>query len=223
MRLITLDEAVQISSEMFDRYVEHVGISLMSGEVPSVMFSIHRRGTKDKDWLAQVRFKNTLAISIFRCEVYLEDVFRLCRQCKLYLVTREVFRVAVLYAMLHPLYQSQFIYFKIDIDADYESMMASAGVKAYGFMRDHFTFECDLEREALEIIEQYVRVYTNRAVSADYKRYECAYRVYVDSMLENYQGAYQMARFRKAQTMLIDEEGFMLLETKTEGGTTYYA
>ena len=104
MRTITIKQMVSITTELFKKYIEPTAISMMSGEVPNSTFVIHRDGSTDSEWLAQVRFKNTLTISMFHCDVYLEDVMRFCRWCKLYLITEEVFRVAVLYTILHPLY-----------------------------------------------------------------------------------------------------------------------
>ena len=123
MRLITLDEAVQITSTIFNDYVEPLAVSMMSGEVPSILLGIHRYGTKESDWLAHTSFKNSASISVFKCDIYLEDIFRLCRRCKLWLVTEDVFRVVTLYYVLHPLYQTQYINFDIDVNADYESII----------------------------------------------------------------------------------------------------
>lgn len=223
MRLFTLDRAVEITNSVFDTYVEPAGLSLMSGEVPSVMLSINRRGTKEKDWLAQVRFKNTLAISVFRCDVYLEDIFRLCRQCKLYLITEEVYTVVTLYAILHPLFQSQYLDFGFDVNADYESMMASAGTAAYEFIQKHFEFTSETQIIALEILRYFMMIFTNHhgSVRNVVKQYESQQREYERWMQDSYPGAYKIARFRKAQTSLIDKDGFLLLERRTDGRTIY--
>ena len=165
MRLITLTEAVKITSDMFTDYVEPLGMSMMSGEIPSIMFMIHQRGSKDLDWLAHVRFKNTLPISVFKCEIYLDDVFRLCRRCKLWLITENVFKIVVLYAMLHPLYQTQHIDFSQDVTADYESMMAGAGKSTYQFIKDYYIsrIEADsVDIAVLDILQYHMMQYTNK-------------------------------------------------------------
>lgn len=223
MRLFTLDRAVELTNEMFDQYVEPVGLSLMSGEVPSVMFSINRRGTKERDWLAQVRFKNTLAISVFRCDVYLEDVFRLCRMCKIYLITEDVYSVIALYAMLHPLYQSQYLDFGFDVNADYESMMAGAGVNTYEFMKNHFTFTTSIQPTTLDVLRYHMMIFTNHHGHIKNVRtlYEAAQHTYEQAMLVQYPGAYQTSRYRKAQTSLVDKDGFMLMEKRTNGRIIY--
>lgn len=223
MRLFTLDEAVDMTNEMFSSYVEHLGVSLMSGEVPSVLFAINRRGTKEKDWLAQVRFKNTLAISIFRCDVYLEDVFRLCRMCKIYLITKDIYKIVSLYAMLHPLYQSQYVDFGFDVNADYESMTAGSGKMSYQFILDYFEFSDPIQRVIADILKYHMMIFTNhhdgeKHVTDTLKRLQQQYET---EMLEKYPGAYNIARYRKAQTSLIDEEGYLILERKTRGQTIY--
>ena len=87
MRFDTLTTLAGIVVEMFDKYVAPAAKSMMSGEVPSAMLTVHRTGTKDKDWLAFVQFKDAMPISTIRCSVYLEDIFRLCRRNRLYLIT----------------------------------------------------------------------------------------------------------------------------------------
>ena len=224
MRLFTLQRAVQISNEMFSEYVEPLGLSMMSGEVPQMMFMIHQRDSKYQDWLAQVRFKNTLTISVFKCEVYLEDVFRLCRRCKLWLITEEIFRVAVLYAMIHPLYQSQYLDFTRDINADYESMMAGAGKDTYRFIKNFYLARIDydpVEKIVLDIFRYHLMIYTNKTETGCGEAYEDALFAYRQIMLLQYKGAYEVARYRKAQTYLIDEDGYMLMERRVTGSTNY--
>ena len=72
-------QAIVMIKDVFDNYVEPVAKSFMSGELPSVMLTIHRRGTREKDWLAHVRFKDSLTVSLFKCDVYIDDIYRLCR------------------------------------------------------------------------------------------------------------------------------------------------
>lgn len=223
MRLMTLDRAAEITAEMFDQYVEPLGMSFMSGEVPSVMFTIHRRGSREQDWLAQVRFKNTLTISVFKCEVYLDDVFSLCRRCRLWLITEDVYRIAVLYAMLHPLYQSQYIDFKQDVKADYDSMMAGAGKEVYSFIKGYGIIDNPIEDTVLEILRYHMMEFTNRYYGGgDYREvYSGHIKEYEDQMQNLYPEAYRMARYRKAQTYLIDVDGFIIMEPRTRGGITY--
>ena len=68
MRTITIKQMVSITTELFKKYIEPTAISMMSGEVPNSTFVIHRDGSTDSEWLAQVRFKhiNNFDVSL-RC------------------------------------------------------------------------------------------------------------------------------------------------------------
>jgi len=226
MKLLTLDEMVAITTDMFDQYVEPVALSLMSGEVPSSTFAIHRSGTRDKDWLARVRFKNTVTISVFRCDVYLDDVMMLCRMCKMFLVTPEVFRVAVTFSMLYPLYQTQHMNFSTDVNSDYDSMMAGAGKATYTFMSRHFAMSSIHEQDILDIL-----YYRSMTFINCYKYAPKGIRVgdliedlterYIYYMREHHKDAYRTARYYKARTNLVNEEGYVILEPITKGGMSY--
>lgn len=54
MRLMTLDECASITTKLFDRFVCPLAVSQMTGEVPSIHFGIHRRGSKDQIGRAHV-------------------------------------------------------------------------------------------------------------------------------------------------------------------------
>ena len=228
MRTITIKQMISITTELFKKYIEPTAISMMSGEVPNSTFVIHRDGSTDSEWLAQVRFKNTLTISMFHCDVYLEDVMRFCRWCKLYLITEEVFRVAVLYTILHPLYQNQYMNFEVDANTDYDSMMAGAGEATYMFIEHHAISRSDiLMQTILDIININSMILSN---TYKYAPKNISIASYLDELLEDYaecmakyrKEAFRSAKYLKAQTHLVDEEGFILLEPRTNGGTKYY-
>ncbi len=218
MRFDTLTTLAGIVVEMFDKYVAPAAKSMMSGEVPSAMLTVHRTGTKDKDWLAFVQFKDAMPISTIRCSVYLEDIFRLCRRNRLYLITDEVFRIAALYAMIHPLYQSQYSDFTKDLMLDYDSMMAGAGDETYRFIRRYYTFNPDgLGLIALDLFRYHMMIFSNHTTRGDIKKKfknRCA--DYENWMISRYPDAYRAARFRKAQNCQIDTDGFIRLERLTE-------
>ena len=65
MRLMTLDECASITTKLFDRFVCPLAVSHMTGEVPSIHLGIHRRGSKDQDWLAMVKYKHTIENNLF--------------------------------------------------------------------------------------------------------------------------------------------------------------
>lgn len=227
MKTITLDQMVQFTSDMFNHYVEPLALSLMSGEVPNTTFIIHRSDCTSSEWLAQIRFKNTLTISVFHCDIWIEDVMRFCRKCKMYLITEEVFKITVLYTMLHPLYQTQHMNFTTDVNTDYDSMMAGAAQSTYQFIQRHYHFTNTFERLVLDIVNINSMIMSNtyKYLSADNLP-----SVVLSDLLENYsfymtrnhKEAYRSAKRQKAQTNLVDEDGFILLEPITKGGTAYY-
>lgn len=226
MKMIATARQVEIVIDMFDRYVEHVASSFMCGEVPSTVFAVHRKGTKERDWLAMIRFKNTLTISIFRCEVWLEDIVRLCRRCKIWLLTEEVYKIISLYFMLHPLYQTQYIDFSHEIDSDYESMMAGAGKAAYKFIRRHFDFEDPVQEVILEMLNYHNMMFTNHFYGPNKDNVgeacETERGKYVGFMMHRHPLAYKTAIHYKASTSLVDQDGFIhLARTANIGGTRY--
>ena len=226
MKTMSLDDMVTITNEIFDRYIEPVALSLMSGEVPNTTFAIHRTGTKDNDWLAKVRFKNTLTISVFRCDIYFDDVLRLCRNCKMYLVTPEVFRVAVTFMILHPLYQTQYMDFTTNVNTDYDSMMAGAGSAAYRFMQEHFKISHSIENDILDTLYYYSMIFTNcfKYAPKDHKvidLLEDLNNKYVYYMNMYYKDAYRSAKYFKSYTNMVGPDGFIILEPKTKGDVRY--
>lgn len=226
LKTISLDRMVELTQDAFNNYVEPVAYSFMSGEVPATTFMIHRTGTKENDWLAHVRFKNTVTISVFRCEVYIDDILNLCRKCRMYLVTEEVYRVTVLYVMLHPLYQTQHMNFKTNVNVDYDSMMAGAAKATYNFIVNHFDFHCTLERTVLEILRYHAMVLINNFngvpkfinVSDHISSLKSEYEFFMNIL---YPREYKTAIKYKARTNLVDKDGFIKLEPKTQGGISY--
>ena len=225
MRLLTLDECADITTKLFDRFVCPLAVSQMTGEIPSIHFGIHRHGSKEQDWLAHVRYKHTMSISVFQCDIWLEDVFRLCRRCRIWLITREVFQIVCLYAMLHPIYQSECMDFHTDVDSDYESMMIGAGKLTHQFIRNYYPVTDDVQPIILEILKYHMMEFSNHWYGLSDGSYRETYRdwqrKYELEMLAVYEGPYKVARSRKANTTLLDYEGFLKLERLTEGSVVY--
>ena len=218
MKMLTTQKQIEIIRDVFDRFVEPVASSFMSGEVPSTMFTIHRKGSREKDWLASVRFRNTLTISVFKCEVFMEDIVNLCRRCKIYLVTDTIYEVVALYFMLHPLYQSQFMIFEHDTIQDYESMMRNAGRSTYRFIKRQFQFEDPVQKTVLEILNCYNLLFTNtvilgRNIREQLENYQSTY---VGFMMNRHPGAYKTAIHFKAQNYVVDRDGFIILEPRKD-------
>ena len=76
----------------------------MVGEVRSASVNIYTHGTFDKEEYAQKKKKNREVISVYRVDIWLDDIMRLCRNNKLYLITKEIFDIASVFYMLHPLF-----------------------------------------------------------------------------------------------------------------------
>lgn len=226
MKTITLDQMVQICTDLFDQYVEPYAYAVMSGELPAITFMVHRAGSKDHDWTASVRLKNTLTISVFRCEIFIDDILRLCRFCKMHLVTDYVFRPVSLFYMLHGLLQTQHMNIHANVNMDYESMMTGAGYAAFQFIKNHFAFEDIIEHTVLENVWYHSMILTNNYKYAP--KGQSVGELIKDSIAEydHYMETYHTEAFRtakryKAQTNLVDEEGFIRLEPVTRGSTQY--
>ena len=65
MKTFSLDQAADICLEVFEEFVEVYAYSLMSGELPAITYLVHRTASKDRDWTATIRLKNSLTISVF--------------------------------------------------------------------------------------------------------------------------------------------------------------
>lgn len=225
MRLISLDECAELTTKLFDRFVGPLAVSQMTGEIPSIHCGIHRHGSKYQDWLATIKYKHSMSISVFQCDLWIEDVFRLCRRCRLWLITKEVFQIACLYAMLHPIYQTECMDFHTNVDSDYESMMVGAGKLTYNFIRNYYPVTDDVQPIVLEILKYHMMEFTNHWYGLSEGNYLETYRdwqhKYELEMLAVYEAPYKVARSRKANITLLDYEGFLKLERLTEGSTYY--
>lgn len=226
MKMFTLDRAVEMCLELFTYYVEVYAYSMMSGELPAITYKIHRT-EKNNDWTASIRLKNTLTISVFTCEIFIADIFALCRKCKMYLITEEVFRPVALFYMLHGLLQSKHADFTHDTNSDYESMMVGAGYSAYKFIKSHYQFTDPIEETVLEIVWFHSMIFTNNYKHAPRfirvgDRIEQLQSDYNMHMKLYHTEAFRSAKRQKAQVNQVDEDGFIVLERKTQGGTKYF-
>lgn len=219
MKLLTINDMIKITIEVFETYGEHVALSLMSGELPTSTFIIHRTGTEDNDWLVKIRFKNTMTISVFHCEVYLDDILHFCKLCKMYLVTSELFKIAVSFSMLHPLYQTQYMNFVTDVNTDYNSMMVGASTATYRFLLQQYDFTEDIEHVFLEILYYRSMSLVNQFYRfpdhiSPYELEQSLLSKYKEYMLKYHRKAYNSAKRFKAYNNLLDEDGFIRMERK---------
>lgn len=227
MRLIKVDEMVRISLDLFTKYIEPLACSFMYGEVPTSAIMIHRTGHYDNGWFTKVHFKNTISISVFRCEIYLHDIMTMCRDCNIWLIDKSVFSIAVLFSMMYPLYQTQYMDFSNEgVMQGYDTMINEAAKETYDFIKAHYDFKNELEEIILDTI-----YYHNMRVNQLWKYFpknEEPYIVfnnlfdrYKHYMVDHYFEAYKTAIKHKAQDYLVDENGFILLEKLTAGETKY--
>lgn len=227
MRLVTADRMVEITLDMFTTFIEPLACSFMYGEVPTSTIMIHRTGNYDNGWFTKVHFKNTISISIFRCEVYLHDILSMCRDCKMWLVTESMFKVAILFSMMYPLYQTQFMDFsKSGVIQGYDNMINEAAHETYMFIQNHYSFENELERITLDTI-----YYHNMRVNQLWKYFpnNTEPSVLFDELFERYRHymltyhyyAYKTAIKYKAQDWLVNNEGFLKLEFMSAGEIKY--
>lgn len=226
MKMMSIKEEIDIIRRIFDDYVEPVASSFMYGEVPSTVFVIHRKGTKERDWLASVRFKNTVTISMFRCEVWLEDINRLCRRCKIWLQPKDVMEVVVLYFMLHPLYQTQHMDFHTNAESDYDSMLYGAGISTYQFIKNHYPIKTKAQEAVLDLLNYHNMVFCNQFGGKRRKTIERYYTVarelYENEMLRNHYMAYKTSIHYKASMSQVDENGFIRLSRHEDLSSVEY-
>ena len=227
MRLVKVDEMVQISLDLFTRYIEPLACSFMYGEVPTSAIMIHRTGNYDNGWFTKVHFKNTISISVFRCEIYLHDIMTMCRDCKIWLIDESVFRIAVLFSMMYPLYQTQYMDFsKEGVNQGYDTMINEAAKETYEFIKSYYDFKNELEEIILDTI-----YYHNMRVNQLWKYFpkciepyivfNALYEKYKRYMIDYHPDAFKTAIKRKAQDYLVDEDGFIILEKLTAGEIKY--
>ena len=109
MRTFTVEWMVDELVELFANYVYPIVDKIMIGEVRSVSVNIFTKGSREKDIYARTKLRNQEVISLYRVDIWLEDIMRLCRSDKMYLVTEEIFEVVALYYILQPLFVSKFM------------------------------------------------------------------------------------------------------------------
>lgn len=196
---------------MFDKYIEPVVRDYLNGEMPQIMISIHRQGTKEKDYLAQVRFKETSTVSLFRCDIYMEDVDRLCRDSRIYLQTEDIYPVIILWFVLHPLFQSQYNNFTSDLIKDYDAMIHGATDQTYNYIMDHYPMRSLFRRVVLDVLQYYTlnQNMPDPVLANKLSRAQKQYRTYCR---ERHKCAYSVSSLRRGHNCMVDSDGMILLE-----------
>ena len=211
MRTFTVDQSVKMVEEVFNRYVEPIVKNYLLGEIPQLILTIHRRGTKDKDWLAQIRWKETNTTSLFRCDVYMDDIYRLCRDSRLYLQTEDIFPVILLYFIMHPVYQSQYNDFTSDLVTDYDSMMLKASEQTSMYIMEKLSAKTGYKRSVVDVLTTYT-AYMLKPNEDTLVNLRLAQRKYQRFATELWPMAYPVAALRRGHTCMIDSEGLMHIE-----------
>lgn len=226
MKTFSLDQAADMCLELFEDLIEPYAYSIMSGELPAITYLVHRTESKDHDWTASIRLKNSLTISVFRCEIYIADILLLCRRCKMYLQTPAVFRMIALFYMLHALLQTQHMDFSTNTDKDFDSMMQGAGRATYQFIKANYQFTDPVEHIVLDLLWYHSMVFTNNYKYAPRNQrvgdlIEDLQQQYASYMKQYYPKAFRMAKKYKSMTNQVNDEGFIVLEPKSNGRTEY--
>ena len=212
MRDMSLDDMELITRQLYTTFVEPLAEVYMTGEVPSFTFNVYRKGTRDNDWLAKIKLRNSVTVSIFHCDVYLEDIMRFCRNCKIYLITPEIFTVVALYYMIHPIFQYEWIHSKAV--GEYESMMLAAGKRTRAYIKKYYKMSVE-EKIVLDILKFKMMLITNLFYGGETnpkKRYDGLIEQYNSFMMRTRKEMFLTARRFKAQTNRVDENGFVILE-----------
>lgn len=208
----------ELTHRTFDTYIEPLVESLMLGEVRSIRYSVEMDYSADMDWVAKTRFRNTDTISVYNGKAHTMDILNLCRICKMWLVTEEIFDIMCLYYWANPVYRSQFLGIT-GTEADYESMILTADKHTQRFIPRVRTDLSPIQHVALSLIKYQTAIITNRGIKSvnPYEEFNKIYSAYKIYMEEHHHGAYITARRYKAQQWLVDNDGFIILEqTKSD-------
>ncbi|MDE6040989.1 MAG: hypothetical protein K2F99_05375 [Muribaculaceae bacterium] len=207
-----MNQSVKMVEEVFNRYVEPVVKTYMLGEIPQLILTIHRQGTKEKDWLASVRWKETNTASIFRCDVYFEDIHRLCRDSRIYLQTEVNFPVILLYFIMHPVFQSQYTDFTTsNLLKDYDAMMVGSAERAAEYIMEKLSAKTGYKRSVVDVLTTYT-AYAINPTDENRAVLRAAQKRYHKLAMELYPAAYPVAALRRGHMCLVDQDGYMHLE-----------
>ncbi len=196
----------------FKKYAEPLVESLIVGDVVSIRHNVMEGWSVDHDWVAKTRFRNTLNVSVYAGVAYTYDSLSLCRQCKMYLVTRELFDVIAAYYWVNPIYRTQFLGIT-GTEADYESMLFTADKFSQRYLREKMNIS-QLGIIALDVIKYHTAKMTNRSIKGVnvYTEYDRAISKYISYMKENHNEAFKTARKYPAQQCMVNDNGFIVLE-----------
>ena len=188
----------------------------MVGEVRSASVNIYTHGTFDKEEYAHTKLKNREVISVYRVDIWLDDIMRLCRNNKLYLITKEIFDIASVFYMLHPLFCAKFLENPSPKD-NYDSIYCAAADLSCQYIDRRMIHLTKEQRLALNVFKYNIMVLTNHSFDLPPNDSPLEYKLksiqeYKRYMLHYHKEAYRESVRFKAYTCEVTEEGFILLE-----------
>ena len=216
MRMFDIEWMV---NEVVDTFVEHVYPivdKIMIGEVRSVTANIFTRGSRDKDIFARTKLRNKEVISAYRIDIWTEDLMRLCRKHKMFLVTPDIFKIVTLFYMFHPLFTAKLMESPSPGEI-YDSIYSGATDKTCQMITRHFQHPSYIQHVALDLLKYTAMVDCNHSFDLLPNESPVEYqlkniRYYREYMLDHYRQAYYTAVKFKANYYEVDHDGFMVLE-----------
>lgn len=218
MRTVSEETMIRLTHENFDKYVSPLIESLVIGDVVSVRYKVEMNYSSDKDWVAKTRFRNTPNVSVYNGVAHIMDILNLCRTCKVWLVTEEIFDIISIYYWINPVYRTQFLGVT-GTEADYESMLYTADKHAQVYIQKNVPNITSLQSVILRMLKYYTMKLTNKSPKNvnPYLEFDQAEKEYKSYMEKNHWEAYKTARRFKAQPTIVSEDGFIILEqTKSD-------
>lgn len=213
MRTFTTEYMVNETIELIAQYVYKMVEKIMIGEVRSTSVNIFTYGSRENDVFARTKLKNQEVISLYRVDIWLEDIMRLCRKNKIFLVTKEIFPIVVLYYIIHPLFTTKFMECPGPGEI-YSSIYVAATERARRVI-EHHTFKLNyIQNVVLRLLTSNDYVLANYNPDGELSMEEKlrTRNIYRDYMLKHHRQAYLSAVKFKANYFQVDENGFMRLE-----------
>ena len=226
MRTFDIDWMLNEIVDVFATYIYPVVDKIMIGEVRSVSVNIFTKGSREKDVFARTKLRNKEVISIYRVDIWLEDIMRLCREHKMFLTTEEVFQIAVLYYILHPLYTTKFMESPSQGEI-FDSIYAAATDRTNQTIIRRIGKLSYIQSTVLDILKFSDMVYCNRSFDLEPGESPLEHKLmsinrYREYMLKHHKQAYHTAVKFKANYYQVDHDGFFVLESaKSKIHTSY--
>lgn len=200
----------------FMDYIYPLVEKIMVGEVRSVSVNVYTKGTFDREQYAHTKLKNREVISVYRIDIWMEDIMRLCRNNKIYLITKEIFDLVSIFYMLHPLYCAKILENPSPKD-NYDSVYCGAADLTCQYITRRMVHITKEQHLASDILKYNIMVLTNHSFDMSPNESPLEYKLksiqrYREYMLHVHKEAYREAVRFKAYTCEVDDNGFIKLE-----------